>query len=505
MESIAKLRGRDLIRRGPFARLWWSQAISSLGDWVTLFASFALAARISGGGSSAGLAILVPLVGRILPGLVLGIVGGVLADRWNRKATMIVADLGRAVLAGGLLFVDNFRDLFILTFLTELLSMVRQPAREAVVPRLIPAHYLLTANGLSLLSNYGTAPIGSAVFAGLSELGSRLPHFGSFGPSIGAAFVFDAVTFLVSALIVAFTSIPEVKLPKSRRSKGGFDFKTPLRDFTEGFRFVARKGPIRRMIVGMAAGLFGGGALFVIGQPFAEQVLRASDSGYGLIVTALGVGVGLGMLGVTILGSMNTRRQVVFSLALIATGIAIVLTGFTQSVVGAAGWTVITGLGTGIAYVTGFTQLHATVDDSLRGRTFAAVFAFARISLLISFALAGIGAAALDGVLAGELNEGIRAVIVLGGSVVLIVGLAVLWAAREEWIPKTFDEEQLATMAEAGDAITWMRGDRSVSPQRPAEGDPQDEHVIHLVADGAVDGASPFGDGETSKPGVDKR
>jgi hypothetical protein len=94
------------------------------------------------------------------------------------------------------------------------------------------------------------------------------------------------------------------------------------------------------------------------------------------------------------------------------------------------------------------------------------MFAFARTSLLISFALAGIGAAALDGVLTGELNEGIRAVIVLGGSVVLIVGAAVLWAARDEWIPKTFDEEQLATMAEVGDAITWMRGDRS-NPRHP--------------------------------------
>jgi dTMP kinase len=464
VEITPSIRGRDLIRKGPFARLWWSQAISSLGDWVTLFASFALAARISGGGSSASLGILVPLVGRILPGLVLGIVGGVVADRWSRKATMITADVGRAVLAAGLLFVDNFRDLFILTFVTELLSMVRQPAREAVVPTLIPERHLLTANGLSLLSNYGTAPIGSALFAGLSELGTRLPDFGSFGPSIGAAFVFDAVTFLISALIVVFTPIPELALPKARRAKGTLDLKTPVRDFVEGFRFVARSGPIRRMILGMAAGLFGGGALFVLGQPFAEQVLRASDSGYGLIVTALGVGVGLGMLAVTILGSMNTRRQVVFSLALLATGLAIVLTGLTETVLGAAGWTIVTGLGTGIAYVTGFTQLHATVDDSLRGRTFAAMFALARSSLLISFALAGIGAATLDGVLAGELNEGIRAVIVLGGVVVLLVGIAVVWAARDEWLPKQFSEEQLATMAEAGDAITWMRGDRRTAP-----------------------------------------
>ena len=465
--TASELRGRDLIRRGPFARLWWSQAVSSLGDWVSLFASFALAARIAGGGSSASLGILVPLVGRILPGLVFGIVGGVLADRWNRKITMLVSDFGRAGLAVGLVFVDNYRELFLLTFFTELLSMVRQPAREAVVPHLIPERHLLAANGLSLLSNYGTAPIGSAIFAGLSEVGSRLPQFGTFGSSIGAAFVFDAVTFLLSAVIVIFTPIPEVKLARSRLAKGKLDLRTPLRDIGEGFRFVTRSGPIRRMILGMAAGLFGGGALFVIGQPFAEQVLRVSDAGYGIIVTALGIGVGLGMLGVTILGTMDTRRQLVFGVALASIGVAIIATGFTDSLWAATAWTLITGVGTGVAYVTAFTQLHATVDDALRGRTFATMFAFARTALLVSFALAGVGAAALDGVLTGELNEGIRAVIVLGGLVVLLVGGTTLWAAREEIRPKGFDADQLATLAEAGDAITWMRGDRSHNP-RPA-------------------------------------
>jgi MFS family permease len=157
---------------------------------------------------------------------------------------------------------------------------------------------------------------------------------------------------------------------------------------------------------------------------------------------------------------------VVFSLALLTTGLAIVFTGYTNTVLGAAAWAFIIGLGTGVAYVTGFTQLHATVDNSMRGRTFAAMFAFARVALLISFALAGVGAAALDGVLAGELNEGIRAVIVLGGTVVTLVGAAVLWAARAE-LRAHLSEDQLTTLAEAGDAITWMRGDRSTKRADP--------------------------------------
>jgi dTMP kinase len=408
------------------------------------------------------LGILVPLVGRILPALVFGFVGGVLADRFSRKVTMLVADVGRALLAIGFIFVGNFQQLFVLTFVTELLSMMRQPAREAVVPSLIPENQLLAANGLSLLASYGTAPIGSALFAGLTQIGSVLPPFGTFGASISAAFAFDALTFLISAAIVFFTNIPPAPLPTERSPRGRVDLRAPLRDMADGFRFVARPGPIRRMILGMAAGLFGGGALFVIGQPFAEQVLRASDAGYGLIVTALGVGVGVGMLGMTILGTMNTRRPLVFALALVVTGLAIVFTGYTNTVAVAAAWTLVTGIGTGVAYVCGFTELHATVDDELRGRTFAAMFAFARVALLISFALAGVGAAALDGVLTGELNEGIRAVIVLGGTVVFLVGATVLWAARQE-LRAHFSSDQLRTMKDASEAITWMRGDRSTA------------------------------------------
>lgn len=465
MTSDFQIRSRDLIRKGPFARLWWSQAVASLGDWVALFASFALAARISGGGSAASLGILVPLVGRILPALAFGFVGGVLADRFSRKATMLVADIGRAVLAIGFIFVSNFQELFLLTFVTELLSMMRQPAREAVVPSLIAEHQLLAANGLSLLSNYGTAPIGSALFAGLTSIGALLPPFGTFGSSIGTAFALNSLTFLTSAAIVFFTPIPSAPVSEERKARSRVDLRAPLRDMMEGFRFVAGSGPIRRMIMGMAAGLFGGGALFVIGQPFAQQVLRASDAGYGLIVTALGVGVGVGMLGMTILGTMNTRRPLVFALALVATGLAIILTGFRNTVTGAAAWTFVTGVGTGVAYVCGFTELHATVDDQLRGRTFAAMFAFARVALLISFALAGVGAAALDGVLAGELNEGIRAVIVLGGIVVLLVGASVLWGARKE-LRAHFSSDQLNTLADASHAITWMRGDRQTPPQK---------------------------------------
>lgn len=457
MESFDTQRGRDLIRRGPFARLWWSQLISSIGDWVALFASLALASRIAGGGTEAAVAALVPLVGRILPGLVFGFVGGLIADRWSRKTTLVVADFGRALMALALLFVGTYPQLFVVTFVSEIFALIRQPAREAVVPTLVPKDKLLAVNGLNLIAAYGTAPVGSALFAVAGSIGSFLPEFGRVGQTIATAFVFDAVTFIVSGLIVItipIGAVPRRIIEEVEERRSG----TALADIWEGMTFVFRAGPVRRMIGGMAAGLFGGGALIVLGQPFAEQVLQAGDSAYGILITALGVGVGLGMLGVTVFATMETRREPLFGFSLGATGVAICFAAFADGIWSAAGWAFVAGAGTGIAYVTGFTHLHAIVSDDVRGRTFAALFAFARTALLVSMALAGVGAVALAGVFPGELNNGIRAVMLVGGGVVVLTGVAVLIGSGTWRL--TVDEDQMRRLHDAADSITWMRGYR---------------------------------------------
>lgn len=457
MDAVIPQRSRDLIRRGPFAQLWWSQAISSLGDWVNLFATFALAANLAGGGRAATIAILVPLVGRILPGLLFGFLGGLIADRWSRKTTMIVSDFGRAVLVLPLLFVTSYTQLFVLILIIEVFALIRQPAREAVVPTLVKRDHLLAVNGLNLAAMYGTAPVGSLLFALLAESSRFLPEIGTVGSAVATAFLFDCLTFIVSGVIVVLIPISAPRVARERAA-GHRPKATAWNDIVDGMRFVFQPGPVRRLTLGMAAGLFGGGALFVLGQPFSRQVLRSGESGYGILVTALGVGVGLGMVGVSLLATINTRREPLFGFSLVAAGGAIGLAAFADGVLGAAGWAFVAGVGTGIAYVTGFTHLHATVADDVRGRTFAAVYTFSRTALLVSFALAGVGAAALAGVLPGELNNGIRAVMLLGGVVVVVSGAAVLVGANL-WQVR-LDEEKLKRMSEAADSITWMRGYR---------------------------------------------
>ncbi len=445
--------------------MFWSQFISSLGDWVTLFATFSLAARISGGGRAASVAILVPLVARILPGLLIGVIGGVLADRWDRKKTMVVADFGRAALVLVLVLVDNYRNLFLLTFAIEVLSLLRQPAREAVTPQLIPERHLMAANGLNLIAAYATAPLGSALFAGLIEFGDRFDPGFTAHSGVAAAFAFDAVTFVVSGVVVLFTVLPKVEIQPEREAAGRLDLRAPLRDMVDGFRFVTTFPAARRTVLGVALALFGAGALFVLGQPFSQQILGGRDAGFGVLVTALGVGAAVGMLIMTVNGKRIVRREVIFGAALLIAGLTIGFTSVATNVAGAAGWVMVAGLASGVAFVAGFTHLHAAVTDDIRGRTFAALYAFARTALLLSFGMASVGAAALEGVLPGLLGSGIRAVMLFSGVVITLTGVAVVWAARAELMGDPLDEESYRALQEAGDALTWMRGDRRSRPQ----------------------------------------
>jgi len=223
-----------LVRRGPFARLWWAGLASSFGDWVALFATIALADAIGG-----VTGILVPLTARMLPGL-FGVAAGVFADRFNRKVTMVVCDAGRALLAVSLVFVHTLPQLFVVSFAMEVLALFWGPSREASIPNLVPKKVLVRANSLSLVAAYGTLPVGSAafsIFAGISEVTHVL---GAFGSNTGIAFAVDAATFVVSASLIASIPIPRLEVSEDRRAEGKLDWRLPFRDLTEGIRFILR-------------------------------------------------------------------------------------------------------------------------------------------------------------------------------------------------------------------------------------------------------------------------
>ncbi|MDP8958675.1 MAG: MFS transporter [Actinomycetota bacterium] len=449
----------QLIRSGPFARLWWAGLISSLGDWVALFATLALADRIGGRGGSPETAILVPLVGRMLPSLLFGPLAGVLADRWDRRKSMVLADVGRALLVLSLLAVDDLRSLFLVSVLLEVLTLVWAPAKEASVPNLVARERLVTANGLFLGAAYGTFPLGSAVFALLAGLSSATSGLGGlFGSQEDLAFLVDSLTFLAAAALVWTIRFPSRQAQAASRP-GRFDLREPLRDLWEGVRFVAGRGRVRAVVVGMAVALFGGGMVIALGVTYARRVLGADAAGFGALVTVLGTGAGLGMLAMAAFGTQLLRRDVMFGLSVVLTGISLSAASLVRTVAGATPWIFLLGLGSGASYVMGYTHLHEQVEDRLRGRTFGALLTLVRTGMLLAISVAGVSAAALNGLLPPPFDSGTRNVLFLGGLIVLLSGLGTLWSIRGVFARPKLTPEALRYFQAASEAFTSISGD----------------------------------------------
>jgi dTMP kinase len=162
-------QGRGVLSVPAFRRLWVALSLSSLGDWLGLLALTALAQSLAGGDyTKANLAIAGVFILRLAPAILIGPIAGVVADRLDRRWTMVVCDIIRFLLFASIPFVSEYWYLFVATFLIEAASLVWIPAKEATVPNLVPKERLEAANQVSLFATYGSAPVAALLFAGLS-------------------------------------------------------------------------------------------------------------------------------------------------------------------------------------------------------------------------------------------------------------------------------------------------------------------------------------------------
>jgi dTMP kinase len=418
-----------------------------------LFAQISLADVIAG---SQG--ILVVLAARVLPGLLGGAIGGVLADRINRRFTIFVADIGRGLMVLTLAFADNLVELFLISVVLEMLTLLGQPARAAVVPRLVGRDNLLAANSLTLTAAYGTFPLGAA----LAWVVGLLPTFSLFGlfPETTEAVLFtvDSLTFLFSGFLILTIDLAGQDVSAERKRLSRFDWRAPLRDFWDGIKFVATTGSVRGVIVGMATALFGGGMLIVLGKGFAEGTLNADAAGFFGLLFALGTGAAAGMLLLTGYGDRLLRRDATFGIALLITGIGMGAASLVKTVAGGMGWLAVMGFGAGASYVLGFTHLHEQTDDEVRGRTFAALFSLMRVGLLVSMLVATNFESLLEGRFGPPFDNPSRVVLLGGAVVVLVAGAGMLWSVRSAFANPKPSPGAIESIEAAGRAFRRFRG-----------------------------------------------
>jgi dTMP kinase len=391
---------RSVLRIRPFRRLWMVLGVASFGDWLGLLATAVFASSQVTGSAAKGLAFGTLIAVRLLPALVLGPAAGVLADRFDRRYTMVVCDLLRFVLFASIPLVAMFANSAAITiawaaaatFLIETITMIWIPAKEAAVPNLIPRARLEVSNQLTLITTYGLTPVLAAV--SLSGLNALLTMPGDKDPTswtnpTNLALYFNALSRLATALVVFF-GIKEISGRDRLRQRTE---DSVLRQFLDGWRYVGRTALVRGLVLGIL-GAFAGGGIVIGTAQFYAQSLGGGDSTFYLLFGLIFIGLGLGIaLGPLAIGQLSRRRW--FGMSIVLASSAVIVLGLAFHLSLAVFGTLLVGAGAGMAFLSGTTLLGGEVGDDMRGRVFAFMQTGTRVVLMLSIsvssALVGLG------------------------------------------------------------------------------------------------------------------
>jgi dTMP kinase len=367
----------------PFRRLWIALSLSSLGDWLSIIALTALAPSLASKGNAA-VAVGGVWLATLLPALLLGPLAGAMADRLDRRMTMIVGDVIRGLLFLSIPLFPNLTWIYAAKFLAGCATLFWTPATNASVPNLVPRDKLERANQLSLLTTYGTAPVAAGLFSVLAlvskALGSISPFFNT--NNVDLALYFNAATYGVSAVTVFM--IREIA---KRNVSGKISAPSTLKSVWEGWKFIGGNPIVRGLAIGMVGAFVAAGVVIGLGYPYITETLHGGNAGWGLVFAAIFIGIALGMLpGTRFLKDFSRHR--LFGIAIVCAAIPLAIIALVPNLVIVTLLVVVIGAMGGIAYATGFTIVGLEVDDGTRGRVFAFFTSSTQVILFLVIAVA---------------------------------------------------------------------------------------------------------------------
>lgn len=357
--------------RPQFRRLWLAELISLLGDWFNTIAAVMLVNRHSGSALAVGGLFLA----RSLPPFLAGPLAGVVADRFDRRQVMIVADLLRAGIVLAFLLVDRPERLWLIYALSAaqfVVSAFFEPARAAFVPALVAETELLRANTLS-----------SVTWSAMLALGAALGGLTTAAVGASAALLIDAGTFLVSAALLG--GIRTMARAGAAHPLGGWA------DFVAGLRYTHSQAGLRW--VALVKGLGQIGSVDVMAAIFAARVFPVGQDGaaaLGLLLAANGLGAVLG----PVLGNRfhdhsarQLRRAIQGGFVMIVLGW--LLLGLAPALPVALVAFFVRGVGGSLNWTYSDVLLQMQVADRFLGRVFSLNLAFFTLLLSVSVWLNG--------------------------------------------------------------------------------------------------------------------
>jgi MFS family permease len=286
-----------LFRSRSFVALWLGQTISFIGDYFYWLAIPIMVERLTGSSLLVGLSV----ISSALPMLVLGPVAGVFVDRWDRKRTMIVSDILRALLVLLCLFVrtpDQVWIYYVVGFLMSSVSRFFFPAQNATLPLIIPDRDdLLAANGLMQIVQTLGLLIGPAI-AGFS--------IALWGEQ--AAFLVDSATFLISAAAIMTMTVPHTTVGRQVTAAAGGELAAVWAELREGVSYLFGNRTMVGVLLCLSVVQLGIGAINVIWVPFMQRTFNMGPEGLGAVDMAQGLGMALGAVTLGFVAARFTKK-----------------------------------------------------------------------------------------------------------------------------------------------------------------------------------------------------
>jgi predicted MFS family arabinose efflux permease len=355
-------------------------------------------------------------------------VGGVLADRWNRKRAIVIGELLMALPLLPVLAVPSRATLPVLyagVLVIAVMAQVTGPAASAALPLVVGEEQLIAANSAFSAANNVARIVGAALG------GALMAGFG-----LHVVITADALSFLLAGLCVAAIGIP---LQKARREEEpgeiGDVWTRTAREWLEGIRLVIHRRwiAVTFLVVGIA--VFGDGMFTALAVPFVRHTLHASALVFGWSLTARGIGGLLGTFAVPLIGKKLSPRALV-GWSAVTDGIIVCLIAVLANVPALLIFMLLVGTPVVGLYVSIPSLLQKGVEDEVRGRVFGAYGAVAQLMVLLGILFAG----------AAVSRTGVLFWMYVGGALYVLAGVIALAFLHPEPAAQVAPESRAVTV-----------------------------------------------------------
>lgn len=410
-----------------FSLLWVAGLISLMGNWMLMVALPFHVYDLTGSAlATSGL-----LMAMIIPGLLFSSVAGVFVDRWDRRHTMIVVNVLQALLIPVLLLVqsaDMVWLVYVVAFIEASLSRFFMPAESALLPTLVGEEMLVPANSLNALNDNLARILGPAI-------GGVLLGVSGFGVLI----LFDAVSYLVAALLIGLIAAPAAA---KKISDSVVAVKTRQKiievwqELADGLRLVSGNRLLKATFIVAGVAMLGDAIISAILVVFVKDNMGLGSVEFGWMMTARGIGGLFGALILAKFGQKFSTSSLVTVGLILSGGVILVMIVFPTLPV-ALTMLILGGLPFMAWIVSLQTIFQQGTSDEFRGRVFGT---FGTVSALLMVVGAALGGGAAD-LLGGATLITAAAVITIAAGLISGVLLA----------PPVKKMERVMATAEVGD------------------------------------------------------